>query len=284
MVLGIGEHGAAIVGMESAEQHFARLPGQTDSVTSARYAGERMCWDWPVRPQVTVVLAMSADGKIADRDRSPARFGSSADNAHLETQIAQADAVLIGAGTLRAYGTSLSITQPTLLHQRQNRGQPSQPIHVVCSRSGELDPTARFFTQPFPRWLLTTATGAQAWSGTACFDRVLVAATAQGEIFWQQAFAEFTAAAIHRLVVLGGGELVATLLAENWVDELWLTVCPLLLGGTTAPTPVDGWGFPASIAPRLDLLAVIQHQSEVFLHYRVSSRLSLTSSDSLPTH
>ena len=55
-----------------------------------------------VRPHTTVVLAMSADGKIADVKRSPARFGSAADKAHLEKQVAQVDAVLFGAGTLRA--------------------------------------------------------------------------------------------------------------------------------------------------------------------------------------
>jgi riboflavin biosynthesis pyrimidine reductase len=40
------------------------------------------------RPHTTVILAMSADGKIADVRRSPARFGSKTDIAHLEEQIA----------------------------------------------------------------------------------------------------------------------------------------------------------------------------------------------------
>lgn len=50
-------------------------------------------------------------------------------------------------------------------------------------------------------------------------------------------------------------------------DELWLTVCPLLLGGATAPTPVEGEGFCLALAPRLELLSVQANNQEVFLHY-----------------
>ncbi|MCY7385725.1 MAG: hypothetical protein LH628_24815, partial [Microcoleus sp. CAN_BIN18] len=50
---------------------------------------------------------------------------------------------------------------------------------------------------------------------------------------------------------------------------LWLTVCPLILGGVDAPTPVEGKGFLADLAPKLELLAVKQVDQEVFLHYKV---------------
>jgi hypothetical protein len=59
---------------------------------------------------------MSADGKIADYRRSPARFGSNRDRHHLEQLISQMDAVLLGGNTLRAYGSSLLII-PTRIQQ-----------------------------------------------------------------------------------------------------------------------------------------------------------------------
>ena len=43
------------------------------------------------RPDITVVLAMSADGKISDAHRAAARFPSKADKAHLERQVAKAE-------------------------------------------------------------------------------------------------------------------------------------------------------------------------------------------------
>ncbi len=221
------------------------------------------------RPHTTVVLAMSADGKIADVRRSPARFGSEADKAHLETQVAQADGVLFGAGTLRAYGTTLRVSHPELLEMRSQQGQPSQPVQMVCSRWAEFDPDLRFFKQPVPRWLLTTTLGAKDWQEKPEFERILVAETAEQTLDWQIAFQQLVSLGIQRLTVLGGGELVASLVALDLIDELWLTVCPLILGGAIAPTPVQGSGFPAELAPRLELLSAETSGPEVFLHYRL---------------
>ena len=104
---------------------------------------------------------------------------------------------------------------------------------------------------------------------TSQFDRIIYAKTAGGEIDWIDAFQQLANFDIKRLAILGGGKLVASVLAAGLVDELWLTVCPLILGGADAPTPVEGEGFLADLAPKLQLLAVKQVGQEVFLHYRV---------------
>lgn len=217
------------------------------------------------RPHVTVVLAMSADGKIADVWRSPARFGSAQDKSHLEAQISQADGVLFGAGTLRAYGSTLRVTDPDLVQQRQQQGKPPQPVHIVCSQSAQLDPNSVFFRQPVPRWLLTTVTQV---NEQMPFERVIT--VGKGErLDWVDALQQFRRLGLERLVVTGGGEVVASILGVGGIDEIWLTVCPLLLGGRDAPTPVGGTGMLEGMAPRLALLGVEAIAQEVFLHYRV---------------
>ncbi|MCY7389969.1 MAG: dihydrofolate reductase family protein [Leptolyngbyaceae cyanobacterium CAN_BIN12] len=220
------------------------------------------------RPFVTVVLAISLDGKIADRQRSPARFGSAADKHHLETQIAQMDAVLFGAGTLRAYGTTLRISNPELLQQRQAQNKPPQPVHIVCSASGNIDPQLAFFRQPIPRWLLTTAIGAQQWAEQDSFERLIVAEQL-GAVDWSAAFQTLATLGCDRIAALGGGELIASLLTVDCIDEFWVTICPLILGGRTAPTLVEGAGFLEAIAPRLELIEAQTINQEVFLHYRI---------------
>lgn len=212
---------------------------------------------------------MTADGKIADSRRSPARFGSPVDKVHLEKQIALADGVLFGAGTLRAYGTTLSIADRNLLQQRERENKPPQPVQIVCSRSGQIDSGLRFFQQPVPRWLLTTADGAAFWQNRPEFERIAIAKTTESSIDWVTAFTELSQLGLTRLAVLGGGELVASLLRFDLLDELWLTVCPLILGGREAPTPVGGAGFLPELAPRLQLLSVETVEQEVFLHYRI---------------
>jgi 5-amino-6-(5-phosphoribosylamino)uracil reductase len=217
------------------------------------------------RPQVTVILAMSADGKLADRTRSAGRFGSPLDQNHLEAKVAEADAVLFGAGTLRAYGTTMSVQRPALQTQRADRGQAAQPIQIVCSASGNLDPDCHFFSQEIPRWLLTTHTGAKDWA-TPQFDRVW----AVGEtIDWPIVLGELWRSGIKKLALLGGGQIVGSFFTAGLVDELWLTVCPLILGGPTAPTPVQTPGWLEAQAPRLHLISVAPVDDEIFLHYRV---------------
>ncbi len=215
------------------------------------------------RPHTTVILAMSIDGKIAPYTGSAARFSSSEDLKHLETQISLVDGVIFGASTLRAYGTSVSIRQAELLRWRQERGKPSQPVQIVYSASGNLNPEARFFRQPFPRWLLTGSEGAGIWQGQKGFDRIIISGDTETDNL-----RHFYDLGLQKLAILGGGKLIASLLAEDLIDELWLTLCPLILGGVTAPSPVAGEGFLAENAKKFQLLSLHRLGEELFLHYR----------------
>lgn len=222
------------------------------------------------RPYVATVLAMSADGKISDAHRIAARFPSGADQQHLEQRLAIADATLFGADTLRAYGTTALVKDPELLEKRRQRAQHPQPIHIVCSRSGQLDANARFFSQPVSRWLLTTIEGTAKWSEQGPFERIWIAPTvsAAKQFDWTQILTELKTLGIHQLIVMGGGQLVARLMEVDLIDELWLTVCPLIIGGKNSPTPCDGNGFSLKNAPRLTLISNQTIGDEVFLHYR----------------
>jgi 5-amino-6-(5-phosphoribosylamino)uracil reductase len=208
----------------------------------------------------TLVLAMTADGKIANGDRSPAKFGSPQDFRHLEEQVAQADAVLIGAGTLRVHGTTMRVLDPDLIQSRIQRGQSPQPIQIVCSGSGDLDSDLKFFRQPVPRWLLTSKVSAD-----GRFDRVLQIGDAQG-IDWQRAWLELAGWGIDRLCILGGSKIATVLWEQDLIDEFHLTICPWVLSNAAAPTPCDGQGL--KVPHQLEL---VNHQvigQEIFLHYR----------------
>jgi 5-amino-6-(5-phosphoribosylamino)uracil reductase len=60
------------------------------------------------------------------------------------------------------------------------------------------------------------------------------------------------------------------LFEQGAIDAICLTICPLVLGGTTAPDPVAGVGFLAALAPRLRLLECQPIGDEVFLRYAVT--------------
>lgn len=227
----------------------------------------------PTPLHTTVILAMTADGKIADHQHTAARFGSIHDQHHLEQQVSLADGVLFGAGTLRAYGTTMSVSNPHLLQARKKRSQSPQPIQIVVSASGDLDPQMRFFQQPIPRWLITLPGNDGKWQSKSEFEHIVIAPVitrANNSIInWTATLQQLADLGLQRLAILGGGELVAALFDEDLIDELWLTLCPVVFGGKSAPTPVGGTGFIQSQGKKLQLLEVKQIEQELFLHYRV---------------
>lgn len=211
-----------------------------------------MTKDCPIH--TSLILAMSADGKIADESHSAARFSSEADLAHLEERVAAVDGVLFGGGTLRAYGTTLSVRDADLLAQRRQRGQAQQPVQMVWSPSGNLDPNFRFFRQSVPKGLVTTEDGAKPWEGRQAFDKIWVVPEDQTKPWdWRWILEQFQQAGLQTIALLGGGTLSAELFRCSLVDEVYLTVCPIVLGGASGPDPcrwrwLSGGGGPKAAA------------------------------------
>lgn len=220
--------------------------------------------------KTTLVLAMTADGKIADVTKSPPTFGSQRDYAHLEAQMALADIILVGSGTLSDGGSVVLVQQPELIQARIDRGQPAQPPQLVASRSGKIDPQLPFFSQQIDRWLVTTKVGAKDWQNPDLFSKVIICETADAkDIDWEAVTTQLAALNIEHICFLGGSELAASLFAANFIDELWLTICPTIYGGSAAPSPVSGAGFSPDKAPKLILLSADRVEQELFLHYQV---------------
>jgi 5-amino-6-(5-phosphoribosylamino)uracil reductase len=183
------------------------------------------------------VLAVSLDGRLAEPEGGAAQLGGAGDRRVLEEALAWADAALVGAETLRRHRSTCLIHGPDLLERRRRQGRAAQPIAVVVSRSGRLPCDLPFFSQPLERWLLQ-APPVLPGAPPAGFQRRLILGS------WCQALAGLGELGQRRLVVLGGARLAATLAAEDLLDELQLTVCPLLLGGPHGWLPAQ-----APVAP-----------------------------------
>jgi 5-amino-6-(5-phosphoribosylamino)uracil reductase len=178
------------------------------------------------------VLAVSLDGRLAPPQGGAAQLGGVGDRRVLEEALAWADGVLIGAETLRRHGTTCLIHAPDLLAQRCAQGRGDQPHALVLSRSGQLPPQLPFWRQPLQRWWLapreasTSADTSAAASAVVGFDRQLAFGS------WRGLRRQLADEGLSRLLLLGGADLASQLLAAELVDELQLTLCPMLLGGT----------------------------------------------------
>ena len=186
------------------------------------------------------MLAVSLDGRLAPAQGGAAQLGGAGDRRALEEALAWADACLIGAQTLRLHGSTCLIHQADLVAQRAQQGRPPQPLAIAVSRSARFAPDLPFWTQPLERWLLQALVPEPAWGSEPVlgpppgFSRLLRWST------WPEALAQLAAAGIQRLVVLGGAQLAASLLAADCLDALQRTLCPLLLGGAHHWLPASG--------------------------------------------
>ena len=223
----------------------------------------------PRRVETRLMMAMTADGKIASIAREAARFGSREDQRRLQEQVAWADALVIGAGTVRAYGTTFRVTRADLVRARTRRGQNDQPVSVVISRSLDLPRDIPFFTrQRVPRLIVTTNQKEQA-ARERFGDMADILAAGECTIDPAAVFDELAGRGLRRVLALGGGRLNFALLQARLVDELLLTISPRVFGGGSAPTVADGEGFDLRRAPALELIACEPVGDEVFLRYRV---------------
>lgn len=220
--------------------------------------------------QTTLVLAMTADGKISAVDPKAPRHSDPADQAHVEYQVSLADLILMGSGTIRAEEKTFTIRNPELLAARSVRGQSLQPITCVVSRSLDLSPDLRFFQQDVERWIFTTRTGLERCPDTTTTLHKLANLVELGDtdLNWDRAYTLMSEKGINKVVALGGGSLTAALLQAGRIDDWWLTIWPVIYGGHNVPTPVEGEGFLPTHAPQLHLVETRQIGSELFLHYR----------------
>ena len=216
-------------------------------------------------------VAMTADGKLAPANRVFVPFGSKRDRELLLALRARADAVMSGARTVDLSPINLGPGPARFRRRRLRQGLAEYNLRVVVSGSGTLDPNAAIFSHRFsPIVILTTERISKKRLANlyAVADEVKICGKKE---------VDFVAACqwlrrkwgVKRLLCEGGGELNEGLLRAGLVDEIYVTLCPLIFGGRTAPTLADGQGVQKlSEALCLSVQSRKRVGDELFLMYR----------------
>ena len=224
------------------------------------------------RPRCFLNVAVSLDGKIASTSREMPAFPSRADRRMMDRIRARADAILIGAGTLRAADFPLRIRSRALCRKRREEGRPEQPLNVLLSSSLRVPLAGRFFSAPDVRRLVVTSRSAPVSRVRAIASRAEVIRLGRARVPLRRLVEELRSRGVRQLLLEGGGETNFGFLREGLLDEIYLTLCPVVIGGRTSPTPVDGAGFPPGHFRRYRLVALTRGREEIFLHYRAGRR------------
>lgn len=175
--------------------------------------------------EIHACLIASLDGRISAASQGGPQFGSRADRTRLFACRAWADALLIGAGTVRAEGLAPLIRDEKMVASRMARQLPPHPDAFVLTRSGQLPLHARFFEPGPQQRTVLCATNHHATPAGIAFQ------TLRQPGGLEQALEYLQERGYRRLLVEGGGRLLHGLLASGRLDRLHLTLAPLLLGG-----------------------------------------------------
>jgi riboflavin-specific deaminase-like protein len=176
-------------------------------------------------------ISQSLDGRIATASGNSFWVSGEADVLHTHRLRALCDAVVVGAGTIRA--------DDPLLTTRHCRG-PS-PVRVVIDADRRLAAHYRVF-QGGPATLLLCAADAP---GTAPGAAELVRLP-RGAVGLDVAaiIAALRACGLKRICVEGGGVTVSRFLAAGGLDRLHVTIAPLLLGAGIPAFSLPGVACP----------------------------------------
>ena len=180
-------------------------------------------------PSLRGGFVVTTDGGVA-HDGGSRPLQTPADEAAFHALRAVADAVVVGAGTARSEGYGPVRPRPAGAAWRADRGRAPQPPLVLVSRSLDLDPGDRCFTGPA---LVVTCAAADPDRRAALGEVAEVVVAGDDEVDLPAALAALHDRGLTRLLCEGGPSLLTAALAAGVLDELCLTLTPLLLG--TAP-------------------------------------------------
>jgi 5-amino-6-(5-phosphoribosylamino)uracil reductase len=163
------------------------------------------------------------------------------------------DAILVGAGTVRADNPRLLVRSARRRSERRRRGLPESPAKVTLTASGDLPPDAAFFTAGDAERLVYVpdpmVDAAKARLG-AC--STVVGAGAPPRLC--ALLADLAARGVRRLLVEGGQAVHTMFLTADVVDELRLAVAPFFVGAPLAPRLVGPGRFPQGPGRRMRLV------------------------------
>jgi riboflavin-specific deaminase-like protein len=220
----------------------------------------------PERPYIGLNMVATADGKATIDGRS-GPIGNEADRELFHELRGCADAVMAGAGTVRAERYGRLVRDPERRERRRAGGLDPDPLAVIVSGRLDLPLDLPLLQAPEQRVVIVTAS-----------DRVLPDLPAAVHYIRGSATGSFVELApamrelrdrfgVRSVLCEGGPLLNSELLRDDLVDELWLAVAPKLAGGA-APTIVTGGALDPPVELTLEWV-LESGDDHLFLRYRV---------------
>lgn len=223
-----------------------------------------------IRPYVLLSVATSIDGYIDDTSPDRLLLSNQADFDRVDQVRAESDAILIGAGTMRADNPRLLVNSEERRAARVAAGKPAYPLKVTISASGDLDPELKFWHHGDGKVAYTTDAGAEKLR-----ERLagLADVVSLGEsVDFGRLLDDLGKRGVRQLMVEGGGSIHTAFLSQDLADEIHLAIAPLLVGQADAPQFLSPAKYPGGSTSRMRLLEARTIGDVVLLRYAPKER------------
>jgi 2,5-diamino-6-(ribosylamino)-4(3H)-pyrimidinone 5'-phosphate reductase len=223
-----------------------------------------------MRPYVVVNVAMSADGKLSTRERRQVRISGKQDFTRVDRLKAGSDAVMVGIGTVLADDPSLTVKGEECRQHRRNKGFGDNPVRIVVDSKARTPPGASILHKGPGLRIIAVSEKADPARVQSLKPFATIISAGKDEVDLAILMDELGALGIQRVMVEGGGELIAGMIKAGLVNEIYTFIGNLILGGKDSPTLADGEGFLAEDEfPRLSLIETRRIENGVLLHWKV---------------
>jgi riboflavin biosynthesis pyrimidine reductase len=216
------------------------------------------------RPAVRLNMIVSVDGGTSWNGVSGG-LGGPADKAVFGVLRSFADVVLVASGTMRAEHYGPAVTEPRFRDARRERGQSAAPRIAVVSRTCAFDWSAPFFTAATERPIILTVSSAPDAARAQAAKVADVIIAGDDEVDLDRAIREIGSLGAGNVLAEGGPTLNGELAKAGLLDELCVTLAPLLASGD-AKRIIAGSTL-AALEP-LGLCSICEQDNYLFLRYR----------------
>lgn len=219
----------------------------------------------PHTPYTLLSCAVSADGCLDDGCADRLILSGPEDLDEVDELRASVDAILVGAGTIRADNPRLLVRSPARVARRAVRGVPDQPLRVTLTATGDLGPGARFFTGPGTPLVYCASSAVATLAGRLGDAAVVVDAGDPPSL--RSVLFDLPERAVESVLIEGGSRVLRDALESDLADELRLAVAPFFVGSSSAPRFGVPGAYPRTAADPMTLASVRRVGSVSVSHY-----------------
>ncbi len=213
------------------------------------------------RPYVIINCAMSADGKIASPSKKQLNISNEEDKKRMYNLRNECDAVLVGIGTVISDDPKLTVKEKYVKN-------PRNPLRIILDSYCKTKEDALVVNDKAKTLIFTNSECNKKYSKNV--EVIKCDIESDGLIDIAKMLEVLYNLGIKKLLVEGGGTVIWNFLKKGFVDDLYVFISPIIIGGKSTPTIADGEGISnESEIINLDVLEISRLNNGILVHYKM---------------